>query len=90
MLLKVVNPSTEQVVAELEQASAKAVSDAVKRARAAQPKWAARPLAERISIFETFRQKVAEGVEDLAKVLSTTKQDPEIGPLHEFILKIGG
>jgi acyl-CoA reductase-like NAD-dependent aldehyde dehydrogenase len=71
MLLKVVNPSTEQVVAELEQASAKAVSDAVKRARTAQPKWAARPLAERISIFETFRQKVAEGVEDLAKVLST-------------------
>lgn len=67
-MLKVVNPATEEVLAELPEESA--VGKRFLRARAAQPGWAATPLEERAAVVRKFRALLLERQEELARTLT--------------------
>lgn len=66
--IRVVNPATDEPVAELMAASADDVDEAVKAAAAAQPVWAQTPVAERIALLE----RIAAGVAGQADTLAST------------------
>lgn len=69
-LLPVVNPATEEVVAEVARGSAEDVDRAVAAARAAFPGWSATPVEERASILGNIHALILERKESLAQVLS--------------------
>ena len=74
--LSVLNPATGELVAELpadDGASVKAKYDA---ARAAQPAWAAVPLAERRECIERFRQAVVRETGSLARTMTRETGKP--------------
>lgn len=68
--LPVVNPATEEVVAEVARGSAEDVDRAVAAARAAFPGWSATPVVERASILSNIHALILERKESLAQVLS--------------------
>lgn len=68
--LKIHNPATGALLAELPADDATSIAAKARAARAAQPAWAARPLAERIAIAQRFRDAVAVEREALAKTLT--------------------
>ena len=63
---KVVDPATEQVVAEVEQADAAAADEAVERAHAAWPTWRAVAPADRARLLRRFAEQVDAHLEELA------------------------
>lgn len=69
-LLPVINPATEEVVAEVARGSAEDVDRAVVAARAAFPGWSATPVAERASILSNIHALILERKEPLAQALS--------------------
>lgn len=68
--LPVVNPATEEVVAEVARGSAEDVDRAVAAARAAFPGWSATPVVERASILSKIHALILERKEPLAQALS--------------------
>jgi aldehyde dehydrogenase (NAD+) len=68
--LPVVNPATEEVVAEVARGSAEDVDRAVAAARAAFPGWSATPVEERAAILGKIHELILERKESLAQVLS--------------------
>lgn len=69
-LLPVVNPATEEVVAEVARGSAEDVDRAVAAARAAFPGWSATPVAERAAILSKIHALILERKEPLAQALT--------------------
>ncbi|MGI3743904.1 MAG: aldehyde dehydrogenase family protein [Janthinobacterium lividum] len=69
-LLPVVNPATEEVVAEVARGSAEDVDRAVAAARAAFPGWSVTPVEERAAILGKIHELILERKESLAQVLS--------------------
>jgi len=74
--VKVLNPADGSLVRELEQDGAQAVAAKVTRARAAQPAWAARPLADRLAAIRRFKEQVARRKDDLAATLTRETGKP--------------
>jgi len=74
--LAIVNPATGAALAELRADDAPSVAAKAARARAAQPAWAARPLAERKAIVARFRERVAVELETLARTLTSEVGKP--------------
>src|SRR5438876_5792352 len=68
--MRVVNPATGDVLREVAEADRAAVASAYRRARAAQPAWAATPLAERCEAIRRFRTLAVERAEPLARMLA--------------------
>ncbi|ROM79080.1 aldehyde dehydrogenase family protein [Pseudomonas brassicacearum] len=68
--LPVVNPATEEVIAEVAHGSAADVDRAVAAARAAFPGWSATPVEARVSILGKIHELILERQEALAQVLS--------------------
>ena len=67
-LVKVVEPATEDVMAELPQAGVEQADEAIARAREAFPGWKRVPVAERAELMRSVAAKVRERVEDLARL----------------------
>jgi acyl-CoA reductase-like NAD-dependent aldehyde dehydrogenase len=65
-LLKVVEPATEEVMAELPHAGAQEADAAVARARAAYPAWRAVAPGERATVLRRIAAAIADHAEDLA------------------------
>lgn len=76
MKLPVHNPATGALIEEIEADDAAAVARKAAAARAAQPGWAARPLAERCAAIERFRQALVDEKEALARTLSAEVGKP--------------
>jgi acyl-CoA reductase-like NAD-dependent aldehyde dehydrogenase len=74
--LAIVNPATGAALAELPADDAASVAAKAARARAAQPAWAARPLAERKAIVARFRERAAAELETLARTLTSEVGKP--------------
>jgi acyl-CoA reductase-like NAD-dependent aldehyde dehydrogenase len=74
--VKVVNPADGSLIRELAEDDARAIGQKFVRAREAQQQWAARPLAERLSILRRFRQEVAQRADNLAKTLTREMGKP--------------
>jgi acyl-CoA reductase-like NAD-dependent aldehyde dehydrogenase len=68
--VRVIDPASDEVVAEVEAADRADVEAAVRRARAAQPGWAETPLAARQEAVRRFRARVVDRTEPLARVLA--------------------
>jgi len=68
--MKIHNPATGAVLAEVPADNAKAVRAKYDRARAAQPRWAAHPISRRLATIRAFRGELLSRVETLARTLS--------------------
>jgi len=68
--MRVVDPATGEVLREVAEADRAAVAAAFRRARAAQPAWAATPLAVRSEAIRRFRALAVERAEPLARTLA--------------------
>ncbi len=65
-----INPADQSVVWTGPSATAEQVAQAVSRANAAQPSWAATPLDERVAVLRRFAEAAAAQVEDVAALIS--------------------
>ena len=68
--MKIVNPGTGSVVAEVAEDGPAAVRAKYARARAAQPGWAATPIRKRIAAMSAFRERITGMHETLARTLT--------------------
>jgi acyl-CoA reductase-like NAD-dependent aldehyde dehydrogenase len=85
-ILKIHNPATGALIAEVPQADAAVVAERAAAARAAQPAWAALPLAQRMEVIRRFRGALAAEVETLAATLTA-----EVGkPIRQSRNEING
>jgi acyl-CoA reductase-like NAD-dependent aldehyde dehydrogenase len=64
------NPATGAVIARSRELGAEEVRDAIRRARAAQAGWAARPLAERRALIAKLRRTMFENADALTQIIS--------------------
>jgi len=75
----VINPATEEVLAECPKASADTVDQAVAAARAAFPAWAATPDEQRSSLIHAIADKLAEHQGELMQLLTLEQGKPAAG-----------
>ncbi len=75
-MLNIVNPANGRVIAELPKDTAESVAAKYRAARAAQPKWAATPLATRLAAIRRFREEVVRETERLAGILTSEVGKP--------------
>jgi acyl-CoA reductase-like NAD-dependent aldehyde dehydrogenase len=68
--MKITNPATGTVIAEVAADTLKTVRAKYELARAAQPRWAAVPIKKRLAVLAKFRALVVERLEMLAKTLT--------------------
>ena len=62
-----VDPATQEVLAQVARGGAKEVDAAVAAAKAAFPRWAARPAAERAALLRKLGDLIAKNVPDIAR-----------------------
>ncbi len=74
--LEIFNPATGQKIQQLPADDAASVAVKVERARAAQPAWAATPLAQRLGCVERFRTAVVSELEFLARTMTLETGKP--------------
>jgi succinylglutamic semialdehyde dehydrogenase len=78
-------PATGESVWQGHESTAEQVNAAIAAARAAQPKWAATPLAERIAILERYAENLTASKEAIAYAISR-----DMGkPLWEALTEVG-
>lgn len=82
--MRIIDPATDQILEELSEDTAQTVREKAARSRAAQPAWAARPLAERAAIIGRFRDLVLERKDALAATLTAEVGKP-ISQAHNEI-----
>jgi acyl-CoA reductase-like NAD-dependent aldehyde dehydrogenase len=75
-MLHVINPAHGGVIAELPEDTHDSVIAKYRAARAAQPAWAAAPLATRLAAIKRFRQGIVDHLERLAAVLTAEVGKP--------------
>src|SRR5438132_4096968 len=86
MSLAVINPATEEPVAELEQAGVEGPDAAVARARAAFPPWRAVAPADRARLLRRLATLVEEHAEELARIESQNVGKPISGARAEVAM----
>ena len=74
--LKIFNPATGEHIVDVPADDAASVAAKVAQARAAQPRWAATPLAERKACMVRFRALLVERIESLAHTLTSEMGKP--------------
>ena len=74
--LQINNPATGEKIAALQADDAASVAAKARQARAGQPAWAARPLAERKKCIEGFRAGVVRDLESLAATMTLETGKP--------------
>ncbi len=85
-MLKVNNPATGALITEVAEATPDKVAASAAAARAAQPAWAATPLAHRMAVMQRFRAALAAQVNTLAATLTE-----EVGkPIRQSRNEING
>lgn len=67
-ILELVNPATEEVIGQLPAGSTADADRAVSAALAAQPAWAAQPVAERVARIQAWADAVAGHADELAEM----------------------
>ena len=75
-MLQITNPATGAVIAELPQDTPESVIAKYREARAAQPAWAATPLAKRLAAIRRFREFIVSDLERLAAILTSEVGKP--------------
>ena len=75
-MLKITNPATNALVANVPTDSATSVREKYEKARAAQPAWAHTPVIDRIDAMTRFREQLRAGRDPLAKLLTSEVGKP--------------
>ena len=75
-VMKIVNPATGAMIADIPEDGAFAVRKKYERARAAQPAWAATPIKKRVDAIRRFRDCVTARHETLARTLTAEVGKP--------------
>ena len=75
-MLKIHNPATGALITEVPEATPESVAASAAAARAAQPAWAATPLAHRVEVMQRFRAALAAQIERLAATLTAEVGKP--------------
>lgn len=84
--MQIINPATEEVIATLQEATLATLQTKLDALKKAQPLWAGKSLAERISVMARFSDLLAGETEELASVLTS-----EVGkPLQQSRNEING
>jgi acyl-CoA reductase-like NAD-dependent aldehyde dehydrogenase len=83
MTLTVINPATEEAIAQLEAADADAADEAVARAHAAFPGWRAVGVSDRARLLRQLAGLVEEHAEELAQIESRNVGKPITGARAE-------
>ena len=86
MTLTVLNPATEQPIAELEQAGIEELDEAVSRAEAAFSGWRALSVADRALLLRRLAGLVEEHAEELARIESQNVGKPIAGARGEVAM----
>jgi acyl-CoA reductase-like NAD-dependent aldehyde dehydrogenase len=81
--LSVLNPATEETIAELEQAQVEQADEAVARAKAAFPTWRSVPPSGRARLLRQLATLVEENGEELARIESSNVGKPITGARAE-------
>jgi acyl-CoA reductase-like NAD-dependent aldehyde dehydrogenase len=68
--MKIINPATHELIAEIDEDHSTAVRRKYGRARAAQADWAGLPLKKRLDAIRAFRERVVAMQETLARTLT--------------------
>jgi acyl-CoA reductase-like NAD-dependent aldehyde dehydrogenase len=68
--MKILNPATQAVIADVSEDGATSIRAKYARARAAQPAWAALPIRKRLDTIVAFRARIAAMHETLARTLT--------------------
>ena len=84
MTLTVLNPATEEPIAELEQGGVEEADEAVARAKAAYPAWSAVAPGERGRLLRRLATLVEENAEELARIESQNVGKPIAGARGEI------
>ena len=85
-MLKIHNPATGALIAEVLEATPESVAASAAAARAAQPAWAATTLSHRVEVMQRFRAALAAQVDTLAATLTA-----EVGkPIRQSRNEING
>lgn len=84
--MKIINPATEEVLADIQEDTEKTVRDKYELLKEGQRAWAVNPLEERIACISRFYDHLENDKEELAKTLSS-----EMGkPLKESFNELNG
>jgi acyl-CoA reductase-like NAD-dependent aldehyde dehydrogenase len=81
--LTVLNPATEEPIAELEQAGIEETDEAVARAKAAAPEWRAVAPADRARLLRRLATAVEDHADELARIESQNVGKPIAGARAE-------
>src|SRR5437016_8210292 len=87
-VIPVLNPASQQRVGEIPQYDSQAVSAAADRARAAQLRWAATPMAQRVRILRDFRRILCEQKDEVADVITREAGKPKSEALATEVMVI--
>jgi acyl-CoA reductase-like NAD-dependent aldehyde dehydrogenase len=82
------NPATGERLAEIQMDDERAVRAALAAARAAQPAWAATPLAERVRVMRAFRRVMMRRADWLTELISREQGRPPVEALTQELLPI--
>lgn len=82
------NPATGDAIGEVPHADETAVHEAIMRARAAQPAWAARPLKERAAIMRRVRRTMLQRADLLTDLIAREQGRPPVESLTQELLPI--
>ena len=74
--MKILNPATNAVVAEVAEDGAASVRAKYLRARTVQPVWAAVPMKRRLASIQAFRERITQSQEKLAQTLTSEVGKP--------------
>src|ERR1041385_9430116 len=84
----VLNPATQEIIGTLPNMAATQIAEAVAKATAAQARWAATPMRERLRILGRFAGLLCEQKETVAAVISREAGKPEAEALATEILVV--
>ncbi len=82
------NPATCEPLAELNCATPDDVLDAVLRAKAAQPRWQATPVAKRVDVLRNFQQLLRAQRDDVARLICREAGKPAAEALATEVLVV--
>ena len=82
------NPATGEKLGELGCATPDEVREAVRRARLAQPAWAALPVKNRLAVLKSFQRKLAERRSEMAELISREAGKPTVEALNTEVMVV--
>src|SRR5215469_8579365 len=76
LMMDVINPATEEVVASCPRGSERQMNEAVAAAKAAFPKWSRSPPAERKAMLLTLAEAIEKHGNEIARILTQEQGKP--------------